>query len=175
VGGLAVLTALLWAAGGLKTRPHGPAEVEPGAAVDQGRFTVKVQDARLARVRLVFGTRQVNALVVRMHVASNDKRTASLNTELQTGIAGEPRPGTYVQPAEVNGLAHGFKTASVQPGLPVEAEAIWELGPGSAPRQITVVLRQWDYARGFTDLTERWTVTKESRIVAKVTLPVGAQ
>jgi hypothetical protein len=175
-GALLLLTAVLWVVGGLKATADGPRQVKPGVAVDQGRFTVTVESARVGQVKEKLGSGRVSALIVRLNVVNNDKETASLSGDLGAGFAGEPRPGTYLEPTDIIGLAGGARTSvetgAVQPGLPVEAEAVWELKPGSAPEQITVALRRWEYGSGFTDLQKRWKVDKQAPMTARVTLAV---
>lgn len=176
VGGvLIVLTGVLWATGGLRSQPNGPVAVKPGVAIDQGRFTVQVLDARIAQVKPPLGDKTVSALLVRLRVANKGKDSAYVGGDLKDGLVGEPRPGTYLEPSDVTGTAAGGKATYVYPGLPIDAEAMWELKPGTAPRQITIALRQWQFGPGFTDLTKHWSVDKGAPMKAKVTLPVGRQ
>jgi hypothetical protein len=171
-GALAVLTAVLWLTGGLKSQPSGPQKVAPGSAFDQGRFTVTVRDARISVQKVTLGDKQERLLIVRMHIANNDTKTASLFTDFGTAFTGVPKPGTYLQPREINGVAFGEKTFDVQPGLPVDAEAVWPLPANASPRQMTVALRQWDFGPGFTRLEKEWTATRTSPVIATVTMPV---
>jgi hypothetical protein len=168
-----LLTAVLWATGGLRATANGPLRAKPGVAVNQGRFTVTVKSARIGQVNEKLGSGRVSALVVRLTVVNNDKETVSLTGDLEDGFAGEPRPGTYLEPTDIIGYAGGAETGMVQPGLPVEAEAVWELKPGTAPEQITVALRRWEYGSGFTELRKRWSVSKQSPMTATVTLAVA--
>lgn len=167
-----LLTAVLGVTGGLKSRPTGPEKATPGHAIDQGRFTVTVVNARITEETESFTGKRKRFLVVRMHITNHDKETVSLSTDFGSGFAGVPKPGVYLPPDDIAGLTAGGQTTDVNPGLPVDADAKWELQAGNTPRQMTVALRQWDYGSGFTDLTKRWTTSKESPIMATVTLPV---
>lgn len=171
-GTLVLLTAVLGATGGLKSQPTAPEKVAPGKAIDQGRFTVTVVNARITAETESFTKKQKRFLVVRVHITNHDKETTSLGTDFNSGFAGVPKPGVFLPPDDIVGLTAGGQTSDVNPGLPVDADAKWELRPGNAPRQITVALRQWDYGSGFTDLTKRWTTSKEAPVIATVTLPV---
>ncbi|MGH3392561.1 MAG: hypothetical protein ACRDOO_27140, partial [Actinomadura sp.] len=119
-----------------------------------------------------FSDEQKRFLVVRMHIVNQAKETASLSVHFMSGFTGVPQPGNYLDPDEINGLAAGGKTGDVHPGLPIDAEAVWELKAGEAPRQITVALRQWEFASGFTILEKHWSAGKGAPIIATVTLPV---
>lgn len=171
-GTLAMVTAVLWATGGLNGRPTGPEKVAAGRPIDQGRFVVTLQSARIRQEKESFSDKQKRLLVVRMHITSHDKESASLSVQFMTGFTGVPKPGTYLEPDDITGLTAGGDTGDVHPGLPIDAEAIWELPPGDNPRQITVALRQWEFGHGFTILEEHWSATRSSPIMATVTLPV---
>jgi hypothetical protein len=174
LGAVAVAAGVLWAVGGLKETPQQPVAAQ-GKPIDQGRFTVTVRNARVADVKGVFDTKVTRYIVVRLHVVSNDKKTASLTVGgLNDGVAARTKAGKWIKPDEVKGTASGGQTASVQPGLPVEAEAMWKAGPADAPRQFVVGLRQWEWGPGFTQKEYAWQVDREADALAgQVTLPVG--
>ncbi|QXJ23948.1 hypothetical protein AGRA3207_005182 [Actinomadura graeca] len=171
----AVTAAVLWAAGGFEETPRQPAGA-PGKAVDLGLFTVVVRDARIGVAAGDFGTGRQRFLIVRLRVLNRGEETASLGIGgLSDGVAARTRTGKWVKPDQVEGTAGGSKTDTTQPGLPVEASAMWKMGPADAPRQFTVGLRKWEYGHGFTDTSFRWRIDLEDdALAARLTLPVTA-
>jgi hypothetical protein len=75
----------------------------------------------------------------------------------------------------MEGTAAGAKTSVVQPGLPVDAEAMWRLGAADAPDKFTVGLRTWEYRRGFTVASFSWWLDQDagSPFAGRLTLPVA--
>jgi hypothetical protein len=171
--GLAI--AAIAAFGGLKAVPNGPQQLGPAAKVNQGRFTVTFVSAGIALVNGDFGQPAKRSLVVRLKVANNGTDTAYLDGGLTNGIAGEPKPGTYLDVATITGSSGGGKTGLIQPGLPVDVELAWTLGPATTPRKMTVALWLWKYDVGFSDQKYNWTVEKKGTSpMAEVTVPVAA-
>lgn len=171
----AVLVPVLWVTGGFKETPKEPAE-RPGRPLDLGLFDVTVRDARTGLATANFGSAKERFLIVRMRVVNKGKETESLGQGgLSDGVSALTKAGKWVRPERVEGLAAGAKTDVVQPGLPVEASAMWKMGPADAPRKLTVGLREWKYGHGFTDETFNWTVDREDdTLVGRLTLPVAA-
>jgi hypothetical protein len=174
VGGLCLVIAVIGVFGGLKAKPSGATQVKPGETLDQGRFTVTVLSARVGDVKGPLDSKAKHSLIVRMRVTNNGTDTASLDGDLKIGMTGVPKPGKHLDPAEVTGLANGSPTTLVQPGLPVEADASWELNPGSAPTQAVIAFRKWEHGAGFSDPQIVWKVFSGSAIAATVTVPVAA-
>ncbi|TDD83290.1 hypothetical protein [Actinomadura rubrisoli] len=172
---LAVLVPGLWLAGGFEEVPQEP-ERAPGKPVDLGLFTVTVQDARIGLATAAFGSGKQRFLIVRLRVVNTGKETASLGFGgLSDGVAARARTGKWVKPDQVEGVAAGAKTDTTQPGLPVDASAMWKMGPADAPRQFTIGLRKWEYDHGFTDASYRWRIDQEDDALAgRLTLPVAA-
>jgi hypothetical protein len=169
------VAAVTWALGGFEEAPKQPVE-RPGRALNVGLFTLTVRDARLGLVRGAFDTAPKRYLIVRMRVVNNGKETESLGSGgLTEGLAARTKAGKWLKPDQVEGVAGGAKTDSVQPGLPVEASAMWRAGPADAPRRFTVGLRKWEYRTGFTDVSYNWLPdTEDGALAAKMTLPVAA-
>jgi hypothetical protein len=170
-----VVVAVTWVAGGLRARATGPVTVKPGAVVDQGLFDVQVMDARAGQIKMGEFDPPAKLLVVRMRVTDRGKQSYGISSFL-SGIAAEPRPGRYA-PADImrsQGDVHGEVTTSIHPRLPVTLEVVWALGDAAPPRTVTLVLRKWEYGQSFTTDTFYWSVTKQSPITAKVTVPVRA-
>ncbi|MQY04460.1 hypothetical protein ACRB68_25140 [Actinomadura sp. RB68] len=176
IGAGAVLLAVaLWAAGGFAETPKQPAAAA-GRPVNQGRYQVTVQGARLETVKGVAGRPGERYIVVRMRVVLKGDETSSLTYGgLREGVAARTRAGTWLSPDEVRGFAAGAKTGSVQPGLPVDAAAMWRAGPADAPQRFTVGLRKWEYGPGFTDASYQWRAGKEDgdAMAGVLTLPVA--
>jgi hypothetical protein len=174
VGVLAVLASVLWVTGGLKETPTQPAK-QPGRPLDLGLFTVTVRDARIGVADGGFGSGKERFLIVRMRVVNQGKETKSLSVGgLSDGVVALTKAGKWVKPDEVEGVAGGAKTDTTQPGLPVEASAMWKMGPADAPTKLTVGLREWKYEHGFTDPGYNWLVDKQSDALAgRLTLPVS--
>ncbi|MWA04518.1 hypothetical protein F8568_029895 [Actinomadura sp. LD22] len=172
---VAVAAAVTWAAGGFAEAPKQPVE-KPGKALNVGLFTVTVRDARIGLVKGVFDSDPKRYLIVRMRVVNNGKETESLGDGgLTDGLAARTKAGKWLEPDQVEGLAGGAKTDTVQPGLPVEASAMWKAGPADAPRRFTIGLRKWEYRTGFTDVSYNWLPDKEDgKLAARMTLPVAA-
>jgi hypothetical protein len=174
LGACVLAVAVVWAFGGFDAAPSGPETVAVGAKVDQGRFTVTFVSARIGLAKGQLGSDPKRSLIVRMKVTNNSRQTTSLSSDLTRGIAGEPKPGTYLAPDNAIGYANGSQTTAVQPGLPVEAELIWPLGPDVSPAKVTVALWRWQYSAGFTDPQFNWKVDKKfTKASAKVTLAVS--
>ncbi|MDL4814913.1 hypothetical protein [Actinomadura opuntiae] len=172
---VAALAAATWAAGGFAEAPKQPAG-RPGKALDAGLFTVTVHDARIGLVKGAFDSAPKRYLIVRMRVVNNGKETASLGDGgLADGLAARTKVGKWVEPDDVQGVAGGAKTITTQPGLPVEASAMWKMGPADAPTRFTIGLRKWEYRTGFTDVSYNWLVDRQSdALVARMTLPIAA-
>ncbi|MGP4027551.1 hypothetical protein [Actinomadura sp. 3N407] len=174
LGVVAVLTAALWATGGLKERPKQPAR-PAGKALDLGLFTVTVRDVRIGLATADFGNKQERFLIMRMRVLNKGKETESLgDSGLADGVVALTRTGKWVEPERVEGVAGGAETNVAQPGLPVEASAMWKMGPADSPEKLTVGLREWTYEQGFTDSDFNWLVQREDdKLVGRLTLPVA--
>ncbi|MCP9980060.1 hypothetical protein [Actinomadura madurae] len=161
LGVLAVLVPVLWLVGGFKETPKQPAK-RPGEPLDLGLFTVTVHDARIGLVDAGFGSARERFLIVRMRVLNNGKETTSLGIGgLGNGVVALTKAGKWVKPEQVEGVAAGAKTDTTQPGLPVEASAMWKMGPADAPTKLTVGLKKWEYEHGFTDVSYKWLITTE--------------
>ncbi|MEU9025156.1 hypothetical protein [Actinomadura sp. NPDC048394] len=172
---VAAVAAVTWATGGFKEAPKQPVE-RPGKALNVGLFTVTVRDARIGLVKGVFDSDPKRYLIVRMRVVNNGRETESLGDGgLTDGLAARTKAGKWLEPDQVEGVAGGAKTDAVQPGLPVEASAMWKAGPADAPRRFTIGLRKWEYRTGFTDVSYNWLPdTEDGALAAKMTLPVAA-
>lgn len=175
LGVVAVLVPVVWFAGGFKATPKQPVK-KAGERLDLGLFEVTVHDARIGLARGTFGTGRQRFLIVRMRVLNKGKETESLGTGgLTDGVAALTKAGKWVKPERVDGVAAGAQTNTTQPGLPVEASAMWEMGPADSPARLTVGLRKWNYDHGFTDSDFNWIVDQKSDDFAgRLTLPVGA-
>jgi hypothetical protein len=174
LGALALAVGVLWLVGGLKETPQRPVK-SPGRAIDQGRFSVTVRDARIVQQKGVFDSKIERYVVVRLHVVSHDKESASLSSGgMLNGIAARTRTGKWIPPDDIEGTAAGGKTLTVQPGLPVDAAAMWKMGPADAPTHFTVGLRRWKWGTGFTDKEYAWrTDPGDDSLAGQLTLPVG--
>jgi hypothetical protein len=170
---LAVLIAVTAVSGGFGTRPSGPLAAKPGRVVNQGLFDVDVLDARSGMLKLHEFDKSQNLLIVRMRVTNLGKQTYGITTFL-TGIAAEPKSGRYIDADMMMSIGdiNGGETSSIHPGLPVVLQIVWPLGNATAPSNLTLALRQWDYGQSFTSDTFYWSTTKSSPITAKVTMPV---
>lgn len=174
LGAVAVLAAALWATGGLKETPKQPAQ-SAGKPLDLGLFTVTVRDVRIGLADARFGSAQERFLIMRMRVVNKGKETESLeNSGLADGVVARTKTGKWVEPERIEGVAAGAETNVVQPGLPVEASAMWKMGPADSPEKLTVGLREWKYEQGFTDSDFNWLVQKEDdKLVGRLVLPVA--
>jgi hypothetical protein len=173
LGVLAVLVPVLWLTGGFKETPKQPVR-QPGRPLDLGLFTVTVHDVRIGLADARFGSARERFLIVRMRVLNNSKETASLGIGgLGDGVVALTKAGKWVKPERVDGVAAGANTATTQPGLPVEASAMWKMGPADAPTKLTVGLRKWEYEHGFTDSGYNWLIdTEKDELAGRLTLPV---
>jgi hypothetical protein len=161
-------------AGGLASGSSGPQQYGPGTPVDQVRFTVTVLGARIAMVKSLFGTTAKRSLVVKLRIVNNGTESASVDTDFTEGMAGEPQPGKYAKVGNITGTASdGTGTSTVEPGLPITAEASWELAAGVSPAKVTIALRQWEHRPGFTDPAYAWWMTTTSTVTAEITVPVA--
>ena len=174
LGAAALLVPVLWATGGLAETPKQPA-ANPGRPVNLGLFSVTVRDARIGIATASFSSVRERFLIVRMRVVNQGKETQSLGSGgLTAGVAARTKDGKWVKPDRVEGVAAGAKTDAVQPGLPVEAAAMWKAGPADSPKTLTVGLREWKYDHGFTDSTFTWRVEQEDDALAgRMTLSVA--
>ncbi len=170
---LVVVVSLTWVTGGLAAKPHGIPVVGVGRTVDQGLFAVQVLDARTGRMRMHRFDPEKNLLVVRMRVTDQGDRSFGIPSFLG-GMTAEPRPGKYADPDIMGseGDVQGHDTSTIHPRLPVVVQVRWPLPDGTSPRSVTLAFRTWNYGQGFTDDTFYWSVTKQSPITAKVSLPV---
>lgn len=172
-GAFLLVTAGLWAAGGLRARPSGPEQVRAGHAVNQGLFDVQVIDARAGRLKLGSFDPPANLLAVRMKVTDTGDQSYGVSTFLD-GVAAEPRHGTYLDAdlMRSQGYAGNQVTSTIHPRLPVTLQLVWVLGGSTAPRTVRLALREWEYGQGFTTDEFSWSVSKQSPITAEVTVPV---
>jgi hypothetical protein len=170
---LVVLTAVLWAVGGLKAQPGGPVEAKAGRVVGQGLFNVQIMDARAGRMKISSFDPPANLLVVRMRVTNLGDQSYGISSFLD-GIAAEPQHGKYVTAdlMRSQGYAVDQVTSSIHPRLPVTVQLVWTLGNATPPRTATLALRTWEYGQSFTTDTFYWSVTKQSPIAAEVAVPV---
>jgi hypothetical protein len=170
---LAILTAGTWAAGGLRAQPSGPAAGRPGAVMNQGLFDIQFLDARAGTIKLHEFDPAANLLIVRMRVTDLGDESYGIGSFVH-GLAAEPKPGKYAE-ADImrsEGDINGEDTSSIHPRLPVIVQAVWVLGNAAAPPNVTIALRTWSYGQSFTTDTFYWSVTKQSPIKAKVSVPV---
>ncbi|MFA1550823.1 hypothetical protein [Actinomadura chokoriensis] len=175
LGVVAVLVPVVWVAGGFKATPKQPVR-KAGESLDLGLFAVTVRDVRIGLVDETFGSGKKRFLILRMRVLNKGKETKSLSIGgLSDGVVALTRAGTWVKPEQVDGVAGGTRTDAAQPGLPVEASAMWAMGPADKPTRLTVGLRKWNYEHGFTDSTFNWIVDQKSdEFAGRLTLPVSA-
>ncbi|GAA2615526.1 hypothetical protein SMC26_25065 [Actinomadura fulvescens] len=174
-GAVSLLLPALWLTGGLDRTPQQP-ERAAGEAVNAGKFTVTVREARVETAKTIFDTKPERYVVVRVRVANNDKSTASLGAGgLKEGLAARTKTGKWLPPDDVDGTASGGKIGAIEPGLPVEASAKWRMGPADSPTRFTVGVLNWEYGTGFTDNEYKWRVVDkaEDRLAGLVTLPVA--
>ncbi|MBO2454303.1 hypothetical protein J4573_44960 [Actinomadura barringtoniae] len=171
----ALFVGVLWVVGGLKETPQQPVKA-PGNEIDQGRFSVTVRDAKIVMQKGALDIKIQRYVIVRMHVVSHDKESASLSSGgLLNGVAARTKTGKWVPPDDIEATAAGSKTLSIQPGLPVEAVAMWKMGPADAPKEFTVGLRQWEWGTGFTDKEYDWrTDPTDDALAGKLTLRLAA-
>ncbi|WP_131732299.1 hypothetical protein [Actinomadura formosensis] len=174
LGVVAVLVPVVWVAGGFKETPKQPAK-KAGDPLDLGLFSVTVRDARIGLAGGMFGSGEQRFLIVRMRVLNKGKKTISLGSGgLSEGVVARTGAGKWVEPERIDGVAGGAKTDTTQPGLPVEASAMWGMGPADAPAKLTVGLRKWKYEHGFTDSSFNWIVDpKSDELVGRLTLAVS--
>ncbi|WP_149263111.1 hypothetical protein [Actinomadura sp. K4S16] len=173
-GVAAILVPVLWVTGGFKETPKQPA-AKPGKPLDLGLFEVTVHDARIGQVEGGFGAGRERRLIVRLRVLNKGQETESLGIGgLSDGVVALTKAGKWLKPDDVEGVAGGSKTGTTQPGLPVEASAMWKMGPADAPTELTVGLRKWEYEHGFTDDDYNWLVDpKSDELAGRLTLPVS--
>jgi hypothetical protein len=173
VGTLTVVTAVTWAAGGLRARPGGPIVAKPGSVINQELFDVQVMDARAGRMRLGEFDPLANLLVVRMRVTNRGDESYGVSSFVG-GVAAEPHRGSYLQADNMRsqGDIQGEVTSSIDPRLPVVLQVVWPLGNATPPSTVTLALRKWEYGQSFTTDTFYWSVTKQSPVMAKVSVPV---
>jgi hypothetical protein len=170
---LVVLTAVTWAAGGLKAQPGGPVAAKVGSVVGQGLFNVQIMDAHAGRMKINSSDPLANLLVVRMRVTNLGDQSFGISSFLE-GVAAEPQHGKYLTAdfMRSQGYAANQVTSSIHPRLPVTVQLVWPLGNATAPRTATLALRMWEYGQSFTTDTFYWSVTKQSPIAAEVAVPV---
>ncbi|QKW33598.1 hypothetical protein HUT06_05780 [Actinomadura sp. NAK00032] len=175
LGVVAVLSAGVGAAGGFKEKPKQPVK-KAGERLDLGLFEVTVRDVRTGVADETFGSGEKRFLIMRMRVLNKGKETESLGTGgLTDGVVALTKAGKWVKPERIEGVAGGASTGTAQPGLPVEASAMWEMGPADSPKKLTVGLREWKYEHGFTDTSFNWIVDQKSdEFAGRLTLAVGA-
>jgi hypothetical protein len=173
VAALAILIAGTWAAGGLRAQPSGPASGRPGAVMNQGLFDIQILDARAGSMKLHEFDPAANLLIVRMRVTDLGGESYGVGSFIH-GIVAESKPGKYVEADYMRseGDVNGEETSSIHPRLPVVVQVVWVLGNAAAPPKVTVALRTWEYGQSFTTDTFYWSVTKQSPIKAKVSVPV---
>ncbi|TDD80515.1 hypothetical protein E1293_20600 [Actinomadura darangshiensis] len=171
---VAVLAPVLWVAGGFKETPKQPGK-PAGKALDLGLFSVTVHDARAGLADGQFGAAKERYLIVRMRVLNKGKETVSLSDGgLKDGVVARTAAGKWVEPDRFEGVAGGTATSTTQPGLPVEASAMWKLGQSEVPAKLTVGLRMWKYDHGFTDTAFNWLPDKaDDALAGRLALPVG--
>lgn len=173
VAGLVVLTAVTWAAGGLKAQPNGPVAAKPGSIVGQGLFDVQIMDARAGQMKINTFDTPANLLVVRMRVTNLGDKSFGISS-FMSGVSAEPQHGKYVAPDWIRsqGYAGSAVVSTIHPRLPVVVQLVWVLGNSAAPRTATVALRTWEYGQSFTTDEYYWSVTKQSPVKAEVAVPV---
>jgi hypothetical protein len=173
LGALALLVAVAGMFGGLRAQASGPLQAKPGATVDQGLFDVQIMDARAGQFKLHDFDPPANILVVRMRVTNRGKQSYGIGSFLN-GVAAEPKHGKYAE-ADImrsEGDINGEVTTSIHPELPVTLQVVWVLGNATAPPQVTIALRTWDYGQSFTTDDFYWSVGKTSPVTAEVSVPV---
>lgn len=159
--------------GGLRARPSGPSQDTGPVTIDQGRFKVRLVDARIGVTAGSSLTPGKRALIVRMRVSSKDTRSVSASDFLD-GIIGEPKPGRSVDPDDGSRvLINGLPSTEIHPRLPVAVEAYWPLPAGNSPATARIGVRQWVYQYGFTSPEGYWYVGKLSSLAAEVTMKVA--
>jgi hypothetical protein len=173
LGALAILVAVAGVFGGLRAQANGPQQAKAGSTVGQGLFDVQIVDARAGRLKLHEFDPAANLLIVRMRVTDRGNESYGIGSFIH-GIAAEPKPGKYAEAdlMRSEGVINGEETSSIHPRLPVIVQVVWVLGDAAAPPDVTVALRTWEYGQSFTTDTFYWSVTKQSPITAKVSVPV---
>jgi hypothetical protein len=169
---LGVLTAVMWATGGLRAQSAAPDQARPGSTVNQGLFSVQVVSAQTANMKVGFEDKPVPVLVVRMRVTNNGEDSQVMEGGKSFGLSAgvQLAPAPYRYPDAVrNDPALGAASA-LQPRLPSSVDTIWKL-TGAPPRQATVVLREWEYRLSFEEDEYYWS-TLDNPIIAQVTVPV---
>lgn len=183
------VTALL---GGLDETPGTPEPLGPGAVLDQGRYTTRFLEARVATVasELSFGedkrfvemlfevtnkgdeTAQVGSPPAKPESASADSFAASL-VRISPAFPEGAGPFTFA-------LADGGETRQLHPGVPAKVVVRYELKDGmEPPERMTVDVGTFEYASGFNDPTLSWRLVTDEQgekrlpeVKARVTLPV---
>lgn len=174
LGAAALVIGVTAAFGGLRAAPSGPAKVAVGRPIDQGPFTVTVLSVRTTEVKQFAGPAQ-HTLVITARVVNTSAKSLGI-VSLLDGVAAEPKPGRYVDAdlmASI-GMIAGAKTSDLHPRLPLDVQLDWDLPANTTPPAVTLAFRQWTYGQSFSSDVFDWTVTKQSPITAKVTLPVRA-
>ncbi|HEX6471947.1 MAG TPA: hypothetical protein VF069_22830 [Streptosporangiaceae bacterium] len=172
VGALGVLTAVAWVTGGLRAQPTAPDQVRPGAAVDQGRFSVQVIGAWTGAAKVRYETKNVPVLIVRMRVTNTGKDTVAMAGStfgFAAGVLLGPAP--YRPPDDVRNDPARGAADSLQPRLTRAVDVMWKLA-GPPPRRAVVALRQWTYRLQFDGGAYYWSTGKDATTVAEVTVPV---
>lgn len=173
LGALALLVAVAGMFGGLRGRDSGPQQAKPGSTVDQGLFDVQVMDVRAGRMRLHEFDPAANLLIARVRVTNLGDQSYGIGSFIH-GVVAEPKPGKYAEAdlMRSEGDINGEETSSIHPRLPITVQVVWVLGNAAAPPKVTVALRTWEYGQSFTTDTFYWSVTGQSPITAKVSVPV---
>jgi hypothetical protein len=172
VAALGVIAAVTLVTGGFRARPAAPDRVRPGAAVDQGRFSVQVLGAWTGVAKLRAETRSVPVLVVRMRVTNTGKDTVTM-AEPTFGFAAGVLlgPAPYRPPDDVRNDPAKGAADSLPPRLTRAVDVMWKL-TGRPPQPAVIELRQWTYRLQFDGGGYYWSTGKDAATVAEATVPV---
>jgi hypothetical protein len=185
-GVLTVLTAVTWVTGGLHAESASPRIGAPGAAIDQTRFTVRVDSARATTAKVSLEPKPVPILAVRMRVTNTGKDTVTLEDptfgftagvflgpEVVGGVGWSGKHSRLREPDDVQTNPSVGTAETVPPRMTRDVAVIWKL-TGPAPPQVTVDLRDWDYRLTFDRSEYIWWADQDSPVAAKITVPVRA-
>jgi hypothetical protein len=171
-GLLVLFLAVTWVAGGFDAAARPSIAVKPGAWIDQGRFKLKVLNARAGVLGAGFSTKK-NQLAVRMLVENTSDESAT-SLELQRAIFASAKPGgPRNEVTDSTIIVAGGSESYFHPRIPTQIDIFWELPNGTSLPQAIVSVRKSVFQREPVGAAEPfWNLSKNSPVVATVTLPV---
>jgi hypothetical protein len=169
---LVLLLAVTWVAGGFDAAARPSIAVKPGALIDQGRFKLRVLNARAGVMGAGFSDKK-NQLAIRMLVenASNESATS---LELQRALFASAKPGgPRNEVTDSTIIVTGGTESYFHPRIPTQIDIFWELPNGTSLPQAIVSVRESVFQEEPAGAAEPyWLLSKNSPVVATVTLSV---